>query len=83
MKLSRNYLIAALVLVVLYLMFMRPQKSGWCVAGVGTTCPKSPPPPPSGQTCGFPGSVNQPSGCPCSMNTQCKSYTCRWNGKCA
>ena len=29
MKLSRNYLIAALVLVVLYLLFMRPQKSGF------------------------------------------------------
>ena len=33
MKLSRNYLIAALVLVVLYMMFMRPQKAGFCFGG--------------------------------------------------
>ena len=35
MKLSRDYLIAALVLVVLYLMFMRPQESGYA-----STCGK-------------------------------------------
>ena len=30
MKLSRNYLIAALVLVILYMLFMRPQASSFC-----------------------------------------------------
>ena len=35
MKLSRNYIIVALALLALYLMFMRPQKSGfsWCFGG--------------------------------------------------
>ena len=27
---SRNYLIAALLLITLYLMFFKPQTSGWC-----------------------------------------------------
>jgi len=33
MKLSRNYLIAALVLVILYLLFMRSQTEGFCFGG--------------------------------------------------
>ena len=37
MKLSRNYLIAALALVILYLLFMRPQKS-WASSVCGKNC---------------------------------------------
>ena len=85
MKLSRNYLIAALVLVVLYMMFMRPQKSGWCVAGVGTTCPKSPPPPPPPPSgCNYPAGTGsgKPSGCKCLYNWECGSGSCAGLGKC-
>ena len=83
MKLSRNYLIAALVLVVLYMMFMRPQTEGWCVAGVGTTCKKSPaPPPPSG--CNYPPGTGSGklSGCKCIYNWECGSGSCAGFGKC-
>ena len=30
MKLSRNYLIGALMVMALYLMFFKPRTSGWC-----------------------------------------------------
>jgi hypothetical protein len=75
MKLSRNYLIAALVLVVLYMMFMRPQTEGWCVGGVGTTCPKSPPRPSGCQYAQGTG-INKPTGCSCLYNWECSSGTC-------
>lgn len=50
MKLSRNYLIAALVLVILYLLFMRPQTSefSFCFGGCSGWKPYGTPNPDSG-----------------------------------
>ena len=83
MKLSsKQLIIAALVAVAFYILFMKPKRSGFRFFRSSPPPPPPPPPPPK-PSCGFPGSINQASGCPCDANTQCKSGTCRWTGKCA
>lgn len=67
-------IIIILALIALGLM-MSPQRSSF-----GSRKPKST----SGNNCKPAGSAGQEQGCPCSMNTQCKSFSCPWYmGKCA
>ena len=79
MKLSsKQLIIAALIAVAFYILFMQPKRSGFWPF---RSSPPPPPPPPK-PACKIPGSINQPIGCPCSMASQCSTSKCGPLGRC-
>jgi hypothetical protein len=71
MKINTNYVFIGLLIVALYLMFMKPQTS--------TFWPFTRSPPPPRSNCD---GMSRSSGCLCQYDWQCTNKRCGFNARC-